>query len=59
MIAITKAAFDSAKAHVDAIIDTATLETIALFLAAGLLISVLLVLYGPDVHDIDLHGMVP
>jgi hypothetical protein len=57
MIAITKtkAAFDVAKAHIDA----ATLETIALFLATGLLISAFLVLYGPDVRGIELYGMVP
>jgi hypothetical protein len=55
MIAIIKAAFDDVKADIDA----ATLETIALFLATGLLISAVLVLYGPDVRGIDLYGMVP
>jgi hypothetical protein len=39
-------------------IDAATLEIIALFLAAGLLISAFLVLYGPDVRGIELYGMV-
>jgi hypothetical protein len=55
MIAIAKAAFDVMKAD----IDTGTLETIELFLAAGLLFSALLVIYGPDVRDIELYGMVP
>ena len=55
MVAITKAAFDVVKADIDA----ATLETIALFLATGLIISAFLVLYGPDVRGIDLYGMVP
>jgi hypothetical protein len=54
-IAITKAAFDVVKADIDA----ATLETIALFLATGLLISTVLVLYRPDVAGIELYGMVP
>jgi hypothetical protein len=38
---------------VKADIDTATLETIALFGATGLLISVVLVLYGPDVSALE------
>ena len=55
MIAIAKAAFDVVKADIDA----ATLETIALFLAIGLLISAFLVLYGPDVRGIELYGWCP
>jgi hypothetical protein len=39
-------------------IDAATLEIIALFLAAGLLVSAFLVLYGPEVRGIELYGMV-
>jgi hypothetical protein len=55
MIAIARAAFDAVKAD----IDTATLETIALFFATGVLISLVLVLYGPDVGAFGMYGNVP
>jgi hypothetical protein len=54
MIAIAKAAFDAATAE----INTATLETLGLFFAAGLLVTSGLVLYGPDVSAFELYGMV-
>jgi hypothetical protein len=44
---------------VKADIDTATLETIALFGATGLLISVVLVLYGPDVSAFGMYANAP
>jgi hypothetical protein len=55
MLAIAKAAFDSVKTD----IDTATLEILALFFVTGLLISLALVHYGPDVRGFELYGMVP
>ena len=55
MIAIAKAAFNSVKTD----INIATLETIALFFVTGLVISLALVHYGPDVRAFELYGMVP
>jgi hypothetical protein len=55
MIALAKAALDAVKAD----ISTAELETVALFTAAGLLVTVALVLYGPDVGAFEHYGMVP
>ena len=55
MIAIAKAAFDALKTD----IDTATLETLALFCATGLLISAVLAIYGPDVGAFGMYGNVP
>ena len=55
MIALAKSAFDAVTAD----INTATLETLALFLAAGLLVASVLVLYGPDVSAFELYGNVP
>ena len=55
MLAIAKAAFDSVKTD----INTATLETLALFCVTGLVISLALVHYGPDVRAFELYGMVP
>jgi len=57
MVAITKAAFDAVKAKAN--IDIATLETLALFCATGLLISIALVLYGPDVGAFEMYANVP
>jgi hypothetical protein len=55
MIAIAKSAFDAVTAG----INTATLETLALFFATGLLVTSVLVLYGPDVSAFELYGNVP
>ena len=55
MIAIARAAFDALKED----LDTAELETLALFCATGMLMSLALVLYGPDVGAFELYGMVP
>ena len=55
MIAIAKAAFNSVKTD----INSATFETLALFFVTGLLISLALVHYGPNVRAFELYGMVP
>ena len=55
MVAIAKAAFGAVTAD----INPATLETLALFFAAGLLVTSVLVLYGPDVSAFGLYGNVP
>ncbi len=55
MVAMAKAAFDAVTAD----INNATLETFALFFAAGLLVSSALVLYGPDVSAFELYGNFP
>ena len=55
MIAIAKSALDAVKAD----INTAELETVALLAATGLLITLALVFYGPDVSAFNLYGMVP
>jgi hypothetical protein len=54
MIAIAKSAFDAVTAG----INTAMLETLALFFATGLLVTSVLVLYGPDVSAFELYGNV-
>ena len=55
MFAIARVAFDVLKEDMDA----AELETLALFCATGLLLSLVMVLYGPDVRAFELYGMVP
>ena len=55
MIPIAKAALGVVTAD----INPATLETLAFFFAAGLLVTSVLVLYGPDVSAFELYGNVP
>ena len=55
MIAIAKSAFDAATAD----INPRMLETLTLFFAAGVLVTVVLVLYGPDASALELYGNVP